>query len=107
MLDKTIRERIKQTLEQLEPVEMAFILSWMKDNGYLNRPPQIIPDEEKRGDRIYLKARVRDNLNGLDEKQLAKLYSWMQSGEMYNYGAAIIGNQSTAELVKHVIQKED
>lgn len=106
MLDKTIRERIKQTLEQLEPVELAFILSWMKDNGYLTRPPQIIPDDETRGNQIYLKARVRDNLNGLDEKQLAKLYSWMQSGELYNYGAAIIGNRKTPEIVFDVFQKD-
>lgn len=106
MFDKTIRDRIKETLEQLEPVEMAFILSWMKDNGYLNCPPQIIPDEETRGNRIYLKARIRDNLNGLDEKQLAKLYSWMQSGELYNYGAAIIGNRRTPEIVLDVFQKD-
>lgn len=102
-----IRNQIKNTLEQLDPLELALILSWMKDNGYLTYAPNTMPDEKKRADFVFLKSRVRDNLDSLDTKQLAKLLSWIKSGEMYNYGAAIIGNQSTAELVKHVIQKED
>ena len=101
-----IRNQIKNTLEQLEPVELAIILSWMKDNGYLT-PVDVIPTEEQAGSFVYLKARIRDNINNLETKQLAKLLSWMKSGEMYNYGAAIIENRTTAEIVKNAIQKED
>lgn len=101
-----IRNQIKNTLEQLDPLELALILSWMKDNGYLT-PVDVMPTEERAGNFVYLKTKIRDNLNNLDTKQLAKLFSWMKSGEMYNYGAAIIGNQSTAEIVRNALQKED
>ena len=41
-----IRNQIKNTLEQLDPLELALILSWMKDNGYLT-PVDVMPTEER------------------------------------------------------------
>ncbi len=102
-----IRERIKEILEQLEPVELALTLSWMKEKGYLTCFPDVMPTEDKRRDFVFLKGRIRDNLDGLDSKQLAETLSWMKSVEMYTYGAPMFDKRTTAEIVKSVFTKED